>query len=355
MNLESLGFSPVLNFHLDEIGDPELVPGRLARVERGRGLAFTREHLVDVVWTPPLDVVDAPPVEGPAVGDWCALTPDGDLRRVVSLLPRHTCFARGKAAGARAAQVIAANLDLVFVVTGLDGDFSLRRIERYLTLARESGARPAVVLNKSDLCGDAEARRQEAEAVAPGVEVLLASARLDTGLDELRAALAPGRTGAFLGSSGVGKSTMINRLLGEERLATQEVRAFDDRGRHTTTHRELIPLPGGGAVIDTPGLREVGLLGDEAALAQVFEEVSAVAADCRFADCRHEGEPGCAVQVALERGELSQERVGSFLHLRLELENAERRRSSYEQRSHERQTVGKYKGWMRDLRKIRGH
>ncbi len=216
-------------------------------------------------------------------------------------------------------QIVAANVDLVFLVSGLDDDFNVRRIERYLTLAWDSGARPVIVLNKADLCPDLAECVAEVESVAFGTPVLTASARDGYGLEGLRGMLTPGKTGAFLGSSGVGKSSIVNVLLGKPLQATQAVRGTDSHGRHTTSRRELILLSGGGMVIDTPGMRELQLWTDEEGLGTAFADVEELAVLCKFADCNHEDEPGCAVQAALEDGTLRQDRFNGYLKLRREV------------------------------------
>jgi ribosome biogenesis GTPase len=259
--------------------------------------------------------------ELPAVGDWVGLRPRAAGQRAViqAVLPRRTAFLR-RAAGDRAvAQVLAANVDTVFLVMGLDGDYSPRRIERALVLAWESGAEPVVLLNKADLCADLLSRRAEIEAVAPGVPVLPIAAKPGEGLEALAAWLGPGRTVALLGSSGVGKSTLVNRLLGREKQRTREVMVADQRGRHTTTHRELVPLPGGALLLDTPGLREIQLWSDRGGLEATFGDVLVRAAACRFRDCRHLHEPGCAVRAAVEAGEIAASRLESFHKLGAEL------------------------------------
>jgi ribosome biogenesis GTPase len=272
--------------------------------------------------------------ERPAVGDWVALRPTEHGQRAVvqAVLPRRTAFVR-RAPGKRdVAQVLAANVDTVFLVMGLDGDFSLRRIERALVLAWESGAFPVILLNKADLCDDVPARVAEVEAVAPGVPVLAIAAKPGEGLDALAPWLVPGRTVALLGSSGVGKSTLVNRLLGREKQKTQEVRGADQRGRHTTSHRELIVLPAGALLLDTPGLREIQLWSDETGLQAAFEDVEELATACRFTDCRHGAEPGCAVTAAVAEGRLDAARLDSFRKLQAELRALEIREDPFKRR-----------------------
>ncbi len=257
----------------------------------------------------------------PVTGDWVAARMVGPEQALVeAVLPRRTCLFR-RAAGTRdEEQPLAANVDVVFLVCGLDGDFNLRRLERYLALTATSGASPVIVLNKADLCGDIAGRILEAAAVARSAPVVTASTLDPQGLDPLRRFLSPGVTVALLGSSGVGKSTIANRLLGEERFRTAEVRMQDSRGRHTTVRRELTPLPQTGALIDTPGMRELQLWAGPESIDTVFDEIAALAEGCRFRDCTHSGEPGCAVAAALDRGELDASRWASFQKLRAEAE-----------------------------------
>jgi ribosome biogenesis GTPase len=253
----------------------------------------------------------------PVVGDWVAARiASRDFAIVEAVLPRRSCFERRAAGKREARQAIAANIDLVFLVCGLDGDFNLRRLERYLTLAAQSGVAPVIVLNKADLCGDPAQRQRETAAVAGTAPVVVLSALGDGGAKALNPFLAGNRTVALLGSSGVGKSTIVNRLLGDGHFRTGAVRDSDSRGRHTTTHRELAPLPGGGALIDTPGMRELQLWASQESVDEVFDEISALAAHCRFGDCTHTAEPGCAVRAALQDGSISPDRWVSYRKLR---------------------------------------
>lgn len=274
------------------------------------------------------------PADLPAVGDWVAVTgaAAGPGAAVIqSVLPRRSAFRRSVADEDRAAtladeQVLAANVDLAVVVMGLDGDFNPRRLERYLAVAWSGGARPLVLLNKADLPGDHAARISAAEAVAPGVAVRPVSARTGAGLQALQAELPPGRTAVILGSSGAGKSTLVNGLLGHDRQRTSAVRQDDARGRHTTTHRELVRLPGGALLIDTPGLRALAVAGAADGLAPAFADIGELASACRFRDCRHDREPGCAVRRAVQDGRLAAERLAG--HRRLEREAAHRARAA---------------------------
>lgn len=268
----------------------------------------------------------------PTTGDWVALRVESSLDHatVRATLPRLSHFTR-KAAGTRSAQqVIAANVDLVFLVMGLDGDFNLRRLERYLTVAKEGGVAPVVVLNKADLCPDVDRARVSTEAIARGVPVYAVSAETTAGIDVLAALLEPGMTVALLGSSGVGKSSLTNRFVGRSVQHTSEVRASDSRGRHTTTKRDLLLLPNGALLLDTPGMRELQIWSTggeiDAALDEVFDDIRALADECRFRDCRHDGEPGCAIASALEGGTLDTSRLGNYVRMRKEAAALERRR-----------------------------
>ena len=261
----------------------------------------------------------------PAVGDWVALSPalvEGACT-IHAVLPRRTAFVRRAADSQRKVQVMAANIDVAFVVTSMNADLNPRRIERYLAAAWQSGARPVVVLTKSDLSTDPQGQTTEIAALAAGCPVLVVSARQHLGLDALLAQVRPGETCVMIGSSGVGKSTLVNTFLGEDRMATEAIRGSDDQGRHTTSHRQLILLPGGQLILDTPGIREVGLIDADEGVGVVFDDIERLAQDCRFNDCGHDNEPGCAVRGALENGALDPARWAHFQKLALELTAAE--------------------------------
>jgi ribosome biogenesis GTPase / thiamine phosphate phosphatase len=258
----------------------------------------------------------------PAVGDWVAVEPPvagGGDARIRAVLPRTSRFSRRAAGDPTEEQIVAANIDTVFLVSGLDGDFNPRRIERYLVVAWDSGATPVIVLNKADLVGDPNALAtlvEEVRALAPGVDVHPVSCRAPGGVDVLRAYLGAGQTGALLGSSGVGKSSIVNQLIGQELLRTREVRTSDSRGRHATTSRQLVLLPEHGVLIDTPGMRELQLWETTESVTETFADLEALAESCRFRDCQHISEPGCAVRAAVEAGELAAHRLESFHKLR---------------------------------------
>lgn len=284
----------------------------------------------------------------PCVGDWIAARiVDPEQAIIEAVLPRRSCFYRRAVGKREERQAIAANLDLVFLVCGLDGDFNLRRLERYLTLSAESGVEPVIVLNKSDVCADPAARAREVAAVTPKPVVTLTALAPD-GIAPLQPFLALSPTVALLGSSGAGKSTIANALLGERRLRTNAVRASDSRGRHTTTHRELILLPGGGALIDTPGMRELQLWAGAESVDEVFEEIAALAARCRFSDCSHSNEPDCAVAAALASGALAEDRWQSYRKLRAEAHRHEAMADAQVAREDKR----KLKRLMRDVRRM---
>jgi ribosome biogenesis GTPase len=328
MSLAALGWSEFFESQYQSLGTPDLVRARVAVEYQDR------YHLLGAegpLWAQLsgtlLREANTTRVRRPAVGDWVGVQPSAGegMATIVHLFERRTRFVRQAAGKKPELQVVAANIDAVFVVTSFLQDFNARRIERYLTCVHESGARGVLVLNKIDLCPDPQPLIEQAHALAPGTPVLAASATEPRGLDALRAEIDAHGTIALVGSSGVGKSTLVNWLLGAEVQKTAPVREHDGRGRHTTTHRELILMPGGGILIDTPGMRELQLWSAADGLSEAFPEVATLAGKCRFRDCRHLSEPGCAVQRALRQGTLARERFDGYLALRAEIEAAGRR------------------------------
>ncbi len=324
-DLESLGWTAAWAARFEPFAQEALIPARVALEHQHIYRVYTGgdEPLAHVAGR--FRHRATARQEYPAVGDWVALErAHGHTRATIhAVLPRTSRFSRKAAGDVTAEQVVAANIDLVFLVSGLDRDFSLRRIERYLVTAREGGARPVLVLNKSDLCPNLPAVLDEVARAAAGAPVHAISSLTREGLDAIGPYLVRGRTIALLGSSGVGKSTLINVLLGHDRQRTRAVRAHDSRGRHTTTHRELVPLPQGALLIDTPGMRELSLWESESALDEAFEDIETLAHGCGFRDCLHDSEPRCAVKAAVADGRLPADRLASFHRLRRELRNLE--------------------------------
>jgi ribosome biogenesis GTPase len=322
--LENIGYSAEFSNAFENLSIDDAVPGRVIWQS---AYSYRIQCENGEIAAEPTGKVKA--ADLPAVGDWVAVRPPatGEMGTILAILPRKSSFSRNAAGKAVNEQVVATNIDKVLIVTDLDQDFNLRRIERYITLVYNSGAGPVVVLNKTDLSADVDTAILQTQDVSPGIPVYAVSAEEDKGIEQLVEHLGHGRTVAFLGSSGVGKSTIINRLLGEDRMEVGEVREADGKGRHTTTHRELVALPGGGAVIDTPGMREIQVWGDEEGLADAFPEIDELAAACHFRNCRHDSEGGCAVREALDSGGLNTARFDSYMKLRAEFESLGRRRS----------------------------
>ncbi|GAA3764270.1 ribosome small subunit-dependent GTPase A [Plantactinospora mayteni] len=328
-DLASLGWDASLAAAYPERGD-ELRPGRVVRADRGICTVLGTHGPVRASLGGGVMVAAArDAVNLPCAGDWVLVRDWPDRRLTVeAVLPRRTAIVRRTADKDSTGQVLAANVDAAAVIEPLHPSPDVARIERLLALAWESGATPLVVLTKCDLVADPVAVAKQLSQVAPGVEVLPVSAQRGTGLAGLRPWIAAGRTLALLGPSGAGKSTLVNALAGATVMTTQGVRGVDGKGRHTTTHRQLIPIPGGGAVLDTPGVRAVGLLDAAVGLDRAFADVAALVAACRFADCGHRGEPGCAVQAALETGELSPRRWASWQKLQREVAYETHRRDA---------------------------
>jgi ribosome biogenesis GTPase len=281
----------------------------------------------------------------PAVGDWIAAAtrPSEGAATIHAVLPRRTAFVRKAVAVTATEQVVAANVDVAFLVASLNSDFNARRLERYLATAWQSGANPVVVLTKADLSNDVDAQVEAAEAVAFGAPVLAVSAITGKGLEALAAQVKPGETAVLVGSSGVGKSSLVNALAGEPLMDTGGIRLRDERGQHTTTHRELIRLPSGALILDTPGMRELGLIHADEGVSATFEDIEALAGACRFTDCTHGNEPGCAVRAALEDGSLDESRWKSFGKLQRELEHQARKEDPVAREIHRRKWVAVHK------------
>jgi ribosome biogenesis GTPase len=314
--LTDLGWNDHFARAFEPWAGPGVVPGRVALEHNHvlRVLTASGEQLAEVSGRVKHEAAGRH--ELPAVGDWVVLRLDeGGRCQIRAVLPRTGRFARKAAGDPTQEQVVAANVDTVFLVSGLDGDFNPRRIERYLMLARESGAEPVVILNKADVADDVEEAVALVQALAPGVPVLAISAADGRDFAALTQYLRPGKTVALLGSSGVGKSSIVNRLMGSAVLPTRSVRESDSRGRHASVHRQMIALPGGALVIDTPGMRELQSWGTESGSSETFGDIEALSAGCRFRDCRHLREPGCAVKAAAESGELDPARYQNFVKL----------------------------------------
>jgi ribosome biogenesis GTPase len=296
----------------------------VVRTDRGSVLVATESGVVRAESCAHLRREAGGPQDLPATGDWVVLdpAPTHEVALVEAVLPRSSAFVRGDSGGVSTVQVLAANVDTVFVVHPIAEAPSLRRIERELALAWDSGAVPVVVLTKADLSADAATARAAVEAVALGVDVVVTSAVEGEGIEALAAYATEGRTVALIGPSGAGKSTLVNALVGTQMQATREVREKDGRGRHTTVVREIVPLPGGGALLDTPGMRALVLTDADEGISATFSDIVELAESCRFRDCTHASEPGCAVQAAVARGELAPDRLQSWHKLRREAEVA---------------------------------
>jgi ribosome biogenesis GTPase len=326
LDLTTLGWNDRLAEQFTPYAAEGLTPGRVAVQHRGAWDVLTAAGQLRCDASGRLFNKASVRADLPVVGDWVAVaTRTGETAATIhAVLPRRTRFSRKTAWQATEEQVLAANVDVVFLMSSINEDLSLRRLERYLILAWESGAQPVVVLTKADLVDDAASAIAAVQSIAAAAPVHAISSRTGYGLDAVRAYLGAGTTAALLGSSGVGKSTFVNTLADEDVLETREVRA-DGKGRHTTVRRELVQLPGGALVIDTPGMRELQLWEADDGIAEAFDDVTSLFAQCRFSDCAHASEPGCAVQTALADGSLAPDRWESYLKLQRELDHLDRR------------------------------
>lgn len=322
MHLNQLGWSDFFAASFAQHQAEGYTVGRVALTYKQSYILYTECGEVSAEVAGKLRHQATNPQDLPAVGDWVVIQLRAAERQATihQVLPRKSVFSRKTAGTKTQAQIIATNIDTLLLVVGLDGDFNLRRLERYLVLAWDSGAAPVVVLNKADICPEVEQRILEVEAIALGVPIVVLSALNQQGLDALYPYLQVGKTVALLGSSGVGKSTLTNQLVGKPIQAVQAVRESDQKGRHTTTHRQLIPLPIGGLIIDTPGMRELQIWAGDEGFQETFADIEEIADQCRFRDCQHQDEPGCAVQRSLEMGLLDASRLLSYHKLQKEMD-----------------------------------
>ena len=353
--IEQYGWSDLLAAAFAPHARAGHTPGRVVLQQRDGYLVVTNEGELRAKAAGRL-LHEARELGHPAVGDWVALSqnPQERTATIHAILPRSTAFVRRAAHSTRGLQIIAANIDVAFIVTSMNADLNARRIQRYLAAAWQSGARPVVVLTKSDLSDDPQAQTAEIAALETGCPVLAVSVREGVGLDVLLAQVGPGETCVLIGSSGVGKSTLVNAFLSEDRMATQAIREADDQGRHTTSHRELILLPGGGMIVDTPGIREVGLIDAEEGVSAVFDDIERLPQDCKFSDCGHDNEPGCAVRAALESGALDPDRWAHFQKLKLELAAADEKADRAAKDVERRRLAGLQKRYRATKRNDRG-
>ncbi|MBD2508594.1 ribosome small subunit-dependent GTPase A [Nostoc muscorum FACHB-395] len=350
MNLDYLGWSDFFARSFEPYRLQGFSFGRVAIEYKNTYTLYSEEGELSAEVAGKLRHRASQPQDFPAVGDWVVISVRESERQATinEILPRKSKFSRKTVGSKTEEQIVAANIDTVFLVSGLDGDFNPRRVERYLILAWESGANPVLVLNKADLCNSLEEYLAQVEAVALGVPIVVLSATNHQGLDGLKPYLQTGQTVALLGSSGVGKSTITNQLQGTSVQMVQPVRRGDDRGRHTTTHRELILLSTGGLIIDTPGMREIQIWASDEGLQETFTDIETLAQKCHFRNCQHNNEPGCVVQKALAEGELDYSRFLSYQKLQKELDYLTRKQD-------QRMQLAEKERWKKIHKAMRNH
>jgi len=354
MKLTALGWDNFFQKHFQRIQNQELIPARIAREHKNTYLIYTERGELTATVSGRFRYTTTDSGDFPAVGDWVTAKArfEEGKATIHSVLPRKTKFSR-KVAGSRTEeQVLTANIDTVFLVSGLDGNFNLRRIERYMTIAWDSGGTAVIVLNKSDLCDDVDSIVELVESHFLGVPVFPISAYKNEGLDRFQEYLSVGKTSVFLGSSGVGKSSIINSLMGFDHIRTGEVRETDSKGRHTTTYREMILLPTGGIVIDTPGMREIQMWTVDEGVETAFRDIEELVSSCRFGDCSHHNEPDCAIQEAIESGVLDIKRFERYLKLQGEKDQLSLRLDDKAFRRAKRERNKQISMWSKELKKI---
>jgi ribosome biogenesis GTPase len=345
LELRELGWSSVLEQHYEPFRERGFSVGRVTKEHRelydvASASGETLGELAGKLRFGAMGRADLP-----AVGDWVAIKEESDRAIIHAVLPRKSKVSRNVAGAVTEEQIVAANIDTVFVVMALNQDYNLRRMERYLLLVWDSGANPVIVLSKSDLSQDAEGQAAQVEAIAPGVPVHTISAAHAQNLHTLEPYLVQGHTMAVIGSSGVGKSTLINALASKDVQRVNDIRYGDGRGKHTTTHRELIVLPQGGIIIDTPGMRELQLNASDDGMDAAFEDIAGLIGNCRYSDCQHSREPGCAVQRALASGELDSKRYQNYLKMEKELAYAKRREQQKSRSLNKRDKQTERRSW----------
>jgi len=337
INLKTLGWNNILNMQFAKFQINGFKPARVSSEQKNSYKVITENgefiaKMSDKLWFETFDRSELP-----VVGDWVAVSNLDKMENIIiqNVLPRKSKFSRKaldsygrnfSKEGISEEQILSANIDIVALVIALDDDFNLRKIERYMTLMWDSGAEPVIILNKTDDCHNYAKFVKKVENISNGIPVYAISAKENYGLENLLKYIKPGKTISFIGSSGVGKSTIINRILGEDRMLVYEIRDADHRGRHTTTHRQLLLLPDGGILIDNPGMRDIKVIGDPKNLNRTFQDIVSLSNNCRFRNCNHHQEPGCAVREAISLGKLAEKRLDNFLKLKRDMENLEKRR-----------------------------
>ncbi len=335
--LSRLGWDNFFENDFTKFSSIGFVPGRISRVNKNAYLVQCQKGEFNAEVSGKFHFNADAQSDFPAIGDWVAMReiPDENKAIIEHVLLRKNYFSR-KVAGVKTdEQIIASNIDYLFIITSLNLDLNIRRIERYITLAIERDVKPVIILSKSDQCENVDAKISEVRSALSGVHVHAVSALFNTGIEEISEYFEVGKTVAVVGSSGVGKSTLINKLLGEDSLVVKEIGAHKDKGKHTTTHRELLSLPGGGMIIDTPGMREIQLWEGSEGINETFSDVEQYLGKCKFGDCRHESEPGCAIRKAIDEGELDNNRFRSYMKLQRELtwmENRKDKKAAHEQK-----------------------